>query len=130
MSDDHLMTLIGYNVQGTAEWRRRKAEEFPEDTRNLKAAEELERLAAEIETLEHSEIRQQICDAEERINRIDDGDLWMEISQAEFEALRSIGFHVSYDTGLQFLEWYRDLLEEKLQDVSTKLFPPQTLTSR
>ena len=56
MSDDHLMKLIGYNVQGTAEWRGRKAEEFPEDTRNLKAAEELERLAAEIETLEHSEI--------------------------------------------------------------------------
>jgi len=67
MSDDHLMKLIGYNVQGTAEWRRRKAEEFPEDTRNLKAAEELERLAAEIETLEHSEIHQQICDVQERM---------------------------------------------------------------
>ena len=51
----------------TAEWRRRKAEEFPEDTRNLKAAEELERLAAEIETLEHSEIHQQICDVQERM---------------------------------------------------------------
>jgi hypothetical protein len=90
MSDDHLMKLIGYNVQGTAEWRRRKAEEFPEDTRNLKAAEELERFAAEIETLEHSEIHQQICDVQERIDRIDDGDLWTEVSQAESEALRSI----------------------------------------
>ena len=38
------------------------------------------------------------------------------VSQAESEALRSIWFHVSYNTGLQFLEWCRDLLEEKLQD--------------
>ena len=127
MSDDHLMTLIGYNLQGTAEWRRRKAEEFPEDTRNLKAAEELERLAAEIETLEHSEIHQQICDVQERINRIDDSDLWTEVSQAESEALRSIGFHVSYDTGLQFLEWYRDLLEEKLQDCLEEAVPAPDL---
>ena len=80
MSDDHLTTLIGNDMQGTAEWRRRKAEEFPADTRNLNAAEELERLAAEIEKLEGSEIHQQICDVQERINRIDDGDLWIEVS--------------------------------------------------
>ena len=51
-------------------WRRRKAEEFPEDTRNLKAAEELERLAAEDRNAEHSEIHQQICDMQERIDRM------------------------------------------------------------
>jgi hypothetical protein len=31
MSDD-LNVLIGYQVQSTAEWRRRKAEEFPQIT--------------------------------------------------------------------------------------------------
>ena len=127
MSDDHLTTLIGNDMQGTAEWRRRKAEEFPADTRNLNAAEELERLAAEIEKLEGSEIHQQICDVQERINRIDDGDLWIEVSQAESEELRSIGFHVSYDTGLQFLEWYRELLEEKLQERLEEAVPAPDL---
>jgi hypothetical protein len=29
--------------------------------------------------------------------------------------LRSVGFHGTYDTGLQFLEWYRDLLQDKLR---------------
>ena len=42
----------------------------PRGYTQLKAAEELERLlAAEIETLEHSEIHQQICDVQERIDK-------------------------------------------------------------
>src|SRR5262249_54456253 len=40
--------VIGLQVQETAEWRWRKAEEFPDDPRNLKAAIELDRLAVEI----------------------------------------------------------------------------------
>jgi hypothetical protein len=37
---------IGLQVQEIAEWRWRKAEEFPDDQRNIEAAKELERLAA------------------------------------------------------------------------------------
>ena len=44
-SSDYLNEQIGYNVQGTAEWRRGKAEQFPDDARNLQAAEELECIA-------------------------------------------------------------------------------------
>jgi hypothetical protein len=33
----------------------------------------------------------------------------------------------SYDTGLQFLEWYRDLLEEKLQECLEKAVPAPDL---
>ena len=40
MSDD-LGAMIGYALQDTAEWRYRKAKEFPNDDRNLKAAKEL-----------------------------------------------------------------------------------------
>jgi hypothetical protein len=128
MSDDHLMTLVGDNVQSTAEWRRRKAEEFPEDARNLKAAENLEQLAAEIEQLEGSEIHQQIRDVQERLNKVGcDGDghidVWSHIIEVESEELRSVGFHVSYDTGLQFLEWHRDLLEEKFQEALDEAVP-------
>jgi hypothetical protein len=124
---EYLMMLIGYNLQNSADWRRDKAKQFPEDTRNLRAAEELDHLAAEIEKLEGSaEIHQQICDLEERINKLDDDDgfrLREEISETVSEELRSIGFHNGYETGVQFLEWYRDLLQEKLQDQLDQAVP-------
>ena len=59
---DNLNTIIGYQVQSTAEWRREKAVQFPNDFRNLTAAEELERLAAQIEKLEGSDIHQRVAD--------------------------------------------------------------------
>ena len=68
MSD--LNEKIGYQVQGTADWRRQKAEQFPDDERNLEAAEELDRLAAEIDALEDSEIHRQINEAWENIDRL------------------------------------------------------------
>jgi len=38
--------VIGLQVQEIVEWRWRKAEEFPDDPRNLEAAKELERAKA------------------------------------------------------------------------------------
>jgi hypothetical protein len=68
MSDDLDLNLrIGYQVQSTAEWRREKALQFPDDMRNLRAAEELERLAVEIEALEGSDIHRQISDVHDSI---------------------------------------------------------------
>ena len=58
MSND-LCTPIGYQVEATADWRRRKAEYFPDDERNSSAAKELERLAAEIDQLEGSPVQEQ-----------------------------------------------------------------------
>src|SRR5215469_15054728 len=54
--------VIGLQVQQTAEWRWRKAEEFPDDPRHLKAAKELERLAAEIEQLNGSALHNRILE--------------------------------------------------------------------
>jgi hypothetical protein len=36
----HIEEVIGLQVQEIAEWRWRKAEEFPDDPRNLEAAKE------------------------------------------------------------------------------------------
>jgi hypothetical protein len=49
MSDD-LNTIIGYQVQSTAEWRQGKGCAIPKRLRNLTAAEKLERLAAQIKS--------------------------------------------------------------------------------
>src|SRR5215831_7844006 len=54
MSDDPFS--ISDRLESTAEWRRGKAEEFPDDKRNLEAAEQLERLAAEVRALDDTEI--------------------------------------------------------------------------
>jgi hypothetical protein len=43
--------------------------------------------------------------------------IWLEpnVVEAVSAELRSIGFHGGYD-GAQFLEWYRDLVREKLKE--------------
>jgi hypothetical protein len=109
-------------IQNTADWRREKAEQFADDTRNLEAAKELDTLAAEIEKLESSKISRQICELIERTHP-DDGFQFLEDVSAQ---LRSIGFHCSF-TGMEFLVWYRDLLQEKLCDRLDSAVPTPTL---
>ena len=135
MSDD-LNELFGDEVRGTAEWRRQKAEQFPDDARNLVAAEELERLAAQINRLEGSEIHAQISEAEDCIIKLCEANKdalhldWSDISEAVSAELRSIGFHGTYRDGAKLLEWYRDLLGKKLHDLLTEPFPHQTSMSK
>jgi hypothetical protein len=80
---EYLNVIIGYQVESTAEWRRRKAEEFPDDRRNLVAAEELEQLAAQIDRIAESEpVHQQIAKLHDSIK---DDDAWMHITEAVSE---------------------------------------------
>jgi hypothetical protein len=109
----YLMEMIGYEVEGTAEWRRRKAEEFSQDTRNLEAAEQLERLAAEIEELKGSEIETQISELQEHCQNHRNFD-WLGISVDVSDELRSVGFSGGWSNATELLQWYRDLLKEKL----------------
>jgi hypothetical protein len=108
---------IGYQAESTAEWRRSKAIQFPEDTRNLRAAEELERLAREIEALKGSDVYRQVDEAP---------DVWIDINEAVSYELRKVGFHVSLDA-VGLLEWYRDLVREKLLDVVDEAVPAPDL---
>jgi hypothetical protein len=125
---EYLNLMIGYQVESTAEWRRVKAEQFPDDRRNLVAAEELEKLAAQIDrTGELEPINHQIYKLHDNLNSADsshgNGDAWMHISEAISDELRSIGFHSGYETGLELLEWYRDLLQEKLDEILDETVP-------
>jgi hypothetical protein len=117
---EYLNTMIGYEVESTAQWRRVKAEQFPDDRRNVVAAEELEKLAAEIDRIGESEpIHQQIGKLHETLDAADNcDDAWLKISECVSEELRLIGFHSGYATGLEFLEWYRDLLQEQLDEAA------------
>jgi hypothetical protein len=96
----------------------------------LEAAQELDRLAIQIEALEGSELHRQIEKAHDNINRLPDAhstNCWEEVGEAVSEELRAIGFHSSYSTGVKFLEWYRDLLCDKFQDQIEKAVPAPSL---
>jgi hypothetical protein len=108
--------IIGFEVQSSAEWRREKAQRFPDDYRNLKAAEELERLAQEINDLGGSEIHRRIDELVGLARDFDGSAVIETFSTTVSYELRSIGFHSSYESGTKFLEWYRDNLEKLLRD--------------
>jgi hypothetical protein len=99
MSDD-LYALIGYQLEATADWRRRQAEYLPNDHHNARAAKELERLAAEVDQLEGSSVHEEIRLAADRLKNED----WFAISKSVYAELRSVGFDSTYESGLRFLE--------------------------
>jgi hypothetical protein len=124
MSNPKLLSideLIGFQVQSTADWRRDKAQQFSDDARNLEAAEELDALAAKIRSLEGSEIHIQICELTDRLDRLfesgeDCFSRLEDLNEDVSSALRDVGFRGGFSTGTELLEWYRDVLQEKLHD--------------
>jgi hypothetical protein len=128
---EYLMEMVGYQVQGTAEWRREKARQFPGDQRNLIAAEELDELAAQIERVGGSEqIHKQIVEILDSFRRLDDDRslrAWEDINETVSVELRSVGFHGGYTTATKFLEWYRDFLQEELHEQLDEVIPPADL---
>src|SRR5712675_1433058 len=104
---DHLIL----HVESTAEWRREKAEEFPDDSRNLEAAERLDQIAKELRELAGSDLERRI----EALEVVVEKNGWDAYPvEWVFEALRGIGFRTFYD-GAGFLEAYLDELERQLQ---------------
>jgi restriction system protein len=89
--------LVAFNAESTAHWRRQTAERFPEDDRNIPAAERLERLAAELRALEGSALHRQVAHLAEADK---DGDFSGILS----ELLRTVGFQWWPASGSEFLE--------------------------
>ncbi len=89
--------LIVLNVEGTAYWRRQTAERFPEDQRNVAAAEVLERLALELHALEGTALH-------ERVARLAEDDEDGNFSETLSELLRAVGFRSFPSSGKAFLD--------------------------
>ena len=93
-------TLVADAVESSAEWRRHKADEFPEDaTRNLEAAASLDRIATELRGLEGSDLHKavsRICE--------ESSDIFCEKLS---ELTKEVGFWNCEKTGEGFL---RELL--------------------
>jgi hypothetical protein len=75
-----------------AEWRRQKAAEYPDDSRNTEAAKIFDRLAATVENVPPDVL----AAYEELFDDLPD----VEVHQ---EMLRQVGFYTSYDNAEDFV---------------------------
>ena len=91
-----LVDLPTDEILRSAEWRREKAAEYPEDAeRNLFTARELEALAKEVGKLHGTPLHKRYHVAfEKHLSRL---------TEIEQEMIRSIGFYLSY-SGEEFIE--------------------------
>lgn len=109
--------ILGFRVASTAEWRRAKAEQFPDDSRNLDAAAALDRLAEEIGKLEGSDLHRRI---DALIDLMNDApnceDIHIRLNETVSDELRGIGFHGGYESGASLLEWYCEEFEGLLRE--------------
>jgi hypothetical protein len=106
--------ILGYRVQGTADWRRRKAKEFPNDHRNEEAAAALDRLAKQIEKLD-GDVHRRIEALIERAADPDSFFIYERLDEMLSAELRAVGFY-SQPSGVEFLEWYYEEFKELLED--------------
>jgi len=123
---EYLMQIIGYQVQNIADWRREKACQFPDEPRNLTAVEELDKLTDQIKQLRcSSEIHEQIGKLHNAVAALSKNrfEIWEDVNEAVSAELRTVGFHNGYGTSQGFLEWYRDLLKEKLHEQLNEIAP-------
>jgi hypothetical protein len=113
--DLNIEEMTGLQVREIADWRWRKAEEFPDDPRNPEAAKEIERLAAEIAQLNNSALHHRISELIDFVSEQGaDDEAIIERTEAE---LRRVGFEgAAFRSGAELLTWYRNELENRLLD--------------
>jgi hypothetical protein len=98
MYDLELLELEALELECSAEWRRQKAQEYPEDAqRNLEAAELLDKLAVEIRALQGSDVHRNFSAAV--VKRETD----YTFHEAQSDYRRLIGFHEWPDNAEEYL---------------------------
>ena len=88
-TEEEVRELLVFSIGNTGHWRREKAEEFPEDNRNLKAAECLERLETSVGSVNPDLF------AEYRVvfwTPYSDNSAALDLIDVHSEVLRSVGF--------------------------------------
>jgi len=94
--------LIIMAVESTAEWRQRKAQEFPDDRRNIDASLQLADLAKELSALPDDDPR--LIEIEGYYDRPEMLDLMPEIRGQESELLRLVGFSGGFEDAGDYLD--------------------------
>lgn len=87
--------------KGQAEWRREKAAEYPEDPRNLEAAELFDKLAATADAIPQALLH--------AYGALDD---WRDCPELWGDHLRAVGFHAHPADATQFLADYIEAVKD------------------
>lgn len=103
MQMTNLEDLIG--AEHTADWRRDKAEEFPDDSRNAEAAESLGKIAEGLKSLNNTELHKRAWNALEK-----NPETFGEILNEE---LRQVGFTSGLSNAREFVEHLCDQVEAR-----------------
>jgi hypothetical protein len=115
--DLNIEEMTGLQVREIADWRWRKAEEFPDDPRNPEAAKEIERLAAEIAQLNNSALHHRISELIDFVSEQGADDEAIDAIESTEAELRRVGFEgAAFRSGAELLTWYRNELENRLLD--------------
>ena len=115
MTVSETIELVVLDLEGTAEWRRRVQEDYPNDNRNASAAALLERLATEITSSPDlvarlSEIESELISQSEKNRSYDLSTVVEECNDYR----RRIGFTESPSSGKEYLKRLIDIHEEAL----------------
>ncbi len=94
----HLKELLVVDIQGQADWRTRKAEEYPEDERNARCSVALSRLAESVEAI--SDDHPLFQRLERLANTLSDDEIYQKLEYGEENRLiRRYGFDSPADDG-------------------------------
>lgn len=98
-----LIETIALELSDKADWRRQKAEQYPDDERNLDAAELLDRLAGEVLALEDLPQAETFEDELDAVFLDEDQDRAREIMRLWSDYRAGIGFRIFPDNGADVL---------------------------
>jgi formylglycine-generating enzyme required for sulfatase activity len=118
-----IVESITYALQSTADWRRNKAQEFPDDERNAETAIFLDQLAQELQDLDRREL-QRIADVTNFQGSTDAELIYS--SEAVSAATRDVGFRWFPRNGSEFLatvlrDFEREVVRSNVEtDVETR----------
>jgi hypothetical protein len=96
--------FLKYDFLNTADWRRQKAIEYPDDNRNLEAAELHEQLASTVDQIEPALLEAYIKAREE-------GDFYA--GETFSEMTRTVGFEWAPKTATEFLSEFIERITDE-----------------
>src|SRR3954470_12061564 len=105
--DESMIGLLALNLECTSDWRRKKAELYPDDNRNLSAAEKLSELASQVRQLKGSPLHLEFNNFHRQLLDEADNDLLSSYCERENHYIALIGF-IKFPGGVK--ECIRDLI--------------------
>jgi hypothetical protein len=114
--DESMIGLLALNLECTSEWRRKKAEQYPDDNRNLAAAEKLSELASQVRQLKGSPLHLEFDNFQRQLLDEADNDLLSSYCERENHYISRIGFDSFPDNGEECIRDLMHLAEEARQE--------------